>query len=132
MKVKIGITLTSDEYTKGSREIQVQIEESIPEGFQDLGKWEQDVRKIGFKSMRELFKGGIELYEEKILSEYTHKSKHCHLVKRGTRAFTLKTVVGGVRYPRQRMYCRTCNQWVIPLNEPSRTRGMMMSKREPP
>ena len=45
--------------------------------------------------MRELFKSGIDLYEEKILSEYTHKSKHCHLVKRGTRAFTLKTVVGG-------------------------------------
>ena len=106
MKIKIGITLTSDKYTKGSREIQVQIEESIPEGFQNLGKWEQDVHKIGFKSMRELLKGGIELYEEKVLSEYTHKNKHCHLVKRGFREFTLKTVFEAVRYPRQRMYCK--------------------------
>lgn len=92
-------------------------EEYIPEGFQSLGKWEQDVRMIGFQAMRELFKGGIELYEEKVLSEYMHKNEHCHLVKRGFREFTLKTVVGSVRYPRRRMYCKTCGEWVIPLND---------------
>ena len=73
MKVKVDITLTIDEYTEDERQIQVQIEESLPEGFQDLDNWERNVRKIGFQSMRELFKEGIELYEEKILSGYTHK-----------------------------------------------------------
>ena len=40
---------------------------------------------IGFESMRELFKQGIKLFEEKVLSEYTHKNKQCHMVKRGKR-----------------------------------------------
>jgi len=119
MNVKVTITLavTDDDHTEEGREIQVQIEECIPEGFQNLGKWEQDMRKIGFQAMRELFRGGIELYEEKILSEYKHKSKDCHLVKKGTRAFTLKTAVGTVKFLRQRMYCKTCGEWVIPINE---------------
>ena len=47
MNVKIEITLTDDEYTEGSRETQVEIEESIPEGFQNLDKWEQNVHEIG-------------------------------------------------------------------------------------
>ncbi|MFC1713312.1 hypothetical protein ACFL6S_06585 [Candidatus Poribacteria bacterium] len=72
-KIKVVITLTDDEYTGEARETQVEIEESIPEGFQNLDLWEQDVHKIGFRSMRELFESGIELLEEKVLSEYRHK-----------------------------------------------------------
>ena len=49
MNIKIEITLTNDEYTEEAREIQVQIEEQIPGGFQDLDKWEADVRRIGFQ-----------------------------------------------------------------------------------
>jgi hypothetical protein len=54
MKVKITITLTDDD-TEEVRENQVEIEESIPGGFQNLDKWEASVQKIGYKSMRELF-----------------------------------------------------------------------------
>lgn len=71
--------------------------------------------------MRELFKSGVELYEEKVLSEYTHKQKHkgkgCHVVRCGRRDFTLKTVFGEVRFPRQRIFCKTCGKWLIPINE---------------
>jgi hypothetical protein len=115
-KIKVVITLTDDEYTEEARETQVEIEESIPEGFQNLDLWEQDVHKIGFRSMRELFRSGIELFEEKVLSEYRHKSKHCQVGKRGFRGFTVKTVFGKVRFPRQRMLCSTCGEWVIPIN----------------
>jgi len=49
MNIKIEITLTNDEYTEEAREIQVQIEEHIPGGFQNLDIWESDVRRIGFR-----------------------------------------------------------------------------------
>lgn len=116
-KVKVVITLTDDEYTEESRETQVEIEESIPEGFQNLDKWEQDVHQIGFRSMREFFKSGIELFEEKVLSGYIHKNRHCQLKRRGFRGFALRTVFGKVKFSRQRMLCDTCNEWVIPINE---------------
>ena len=61
-KIRVVMTLTDDEYTEGTRETQVEIEESIPAGFQNLDKWEQDVHEIGLSSMRELFKSGIELF----------------------------------------------------------------------
>jgi len=51
-KVKIEITISSDDDTKEEKKIQVQIEDSIPAGFQNLDKWEQCVRNVGFKSMR--------------------------------------------------------------------------------
>ena len=116
-KIRVVMTLTDDEYTEGTRETQVEIEESIPAGFQNLDKWEQDVHEIGFRSMRELFKSGIELFEEKVLCEYIHKNKDCQTGRRGLREFTLKTVFGKVRFPRQRMLCNTCQEWVIPINE---------------
>jgi hypothetical protein len=72
MNVKIEITLTSDEYTEEAKQIQVQIEECIPDGFQNLDKWEADVRRIGFQGMREMFRHGIELYEKHLLSEYKY------------------------------------------------------------
>jgi hypothetical protein len=75
MNVKIEITLTNDEYTEETKEIQVQIEEHIPDGFRNLDKWEADVRRIGFQGMREMFRRGIELYEKHLLSEYKHKGK---------------------------------------------------------
>ena len=117
MKVKIAITLTDDDHTGESKEIQVEVEEYIPEGFQNLDEWEQDVHRIGFRSMRELFRSGISLFEEKILSEYTHKGEHCHLERRGFRDFAVRAVFGRVSFPRQRMFCKTCGQWVIPINE---------------
>jgi hypothetical protein len=46
-KVKIEVTISSDDNT--NEENKIQIEESIPDGFQNLDKWEQCVRKIGFK-----------------------------------------------------------------------------------
>jgi len=116
-KIQIEINLTDDEYTKEGRKIQVQIEESIPEGFQNLDKWEEDVRKIGFQAMREVFKRGIELYEKKLLSEYVHKDGECCTVKRGKVDFTLATAFGKVTFPRQRVLCKTCGKWVTPLNE---------------
>ena len=117
MKVKVNITLTVDEYTEDAKEVQVEIEESFPDGFQNLDQWEQDVRRVGFQSMRELFRYGIELYEETVLSRYTHKSNDCHLVKRGLREFTFKTAFGEVTFLRRRMYCHTCGEWVIPINQ---------------
>ena len=36
MNIKIKITLTNDEYTEEAKEIQVQIEEQIPGGLQNL------------------------------------------------------------------------------------------------
>lgn len=121
-KVKIEITISSDDDTKEEKKIQVQIEESIPAGFQNLDKWEQCVRNVGFKCMRELFKNGIGLHEEKVLSEYGHykeieNDKSCHMVRCGQREFTLKTAFGEVRFPRQRMFCKTCGKWLIPLND---------------
>ena len=116
-KVKVEITLTDDEYTEEGKEIQVQIEESIPDGFQDLDQWESNVHNLGFRSMRELFKQGIELFEEKILSEYTHEDGNCQTERRGFREFTLRAVFGKVTFPRQRIYCKTCGEWVIPINE---------------
>lgn len=117
MRVKIAITLTDDDHTGEDKEIQVEVEEYIPEGFQNLDKWEEDVHRIGFKSMRELFRSGISLFEERILSEYTHKDEHCHLERRGFRDFAVRAVFGRVRFPRQRIFCKTCGQWVIPINE---------------
>ena len=116
-KIQIEINLTDDEYTKEGKKIQVQIEESISEGFQSLDKWEGDVRKVGFQAMREMFRRGIELYEKKLLSEYVHKAKECHTVRRGKLDFTLATAVGKVTFPRQRLFCETCREWVTPLNE---------------
>jgi hypothetical protein len=117
MNIKIEITLTNDEYTEEAEEIQVQIEEHIPGGFQDLDKWESDVRRIGFQGIREMYKGGIELHEKHLLSEYTHKDKQCQTVKRGKLDFTLATAIGKVTFPRQRIFCKTCRKWVTPLNE---------------
>jgi len=117
MNIKIEITLTNDEYTEEAREIQVQIEEYIPGGFQDLDKWESDVRRTGFQGIREMYKGGIELHEKHLLSEYTHKDKQCQTVKRGKLDFTLATAIGKVTFPRQRIFCKTCGKWVTPLNE---------------
>jgi hypothetical protein len=67
--------------------------------------------------MREMFKSGIELFEEKLLSEYVHKDEECHTVRRGKVDFTLATVFGKVTFPRQRVLCKTCGKWVTPLNE---------------
>jgi len=117
MKIKVQITLTDDEYTEETKEIQVQIEESIPDGLQNLDQWENDVRKIGFESMRELFKCGIESFEKKLLSGYEHKDKNCHTVKRGWLDFTLATVFGKVTFQRQRIWCKKCGKWVTPLND---------------
>jgi len=117
MNIKIEITLTNDEYTEEAREIQVQIEEQIPGGFQDLDKWEADVRRIGFQGMRKMYKSGIELHEKRLLSEYTHRGKQCQTVKRGKLDFTLATAIGKVTFPRQRLFCKTCQEWVTPLNE---------------
>ena len=117
LKIQITIDLTDDEYTEKAEEIQVQIEESLPDGLKDLDQWEADVRKMGFQTMREVYRRGIELYERKLLSEYTHKGKQCQTQNRGKRSLTLATIFGKVKFPRQRVYCKTCKQWVIPLNE---------------
>jgi len=115
--IQININMTDDEYTEEKRQIQVQIEESLPDGLKDMDQWEADVRKMGFQTMREMFKRGIELYEKKLLSQYAHSGKQCQTQNRGTRDFTLATVFGKVTFPRQRVHCKTCKQWVIPLNE---------------
>ena len=44
--------------SKKAKEFKWKIEVLIPEGFQNLDQWEQDVHRIGLKSMREMFKGG--------------------------------------------------------------------------
>ena len=100
VQIEINLTVTDDEYTGEGEEIQVQIAESIPEGFQNLDKWEGDVRKIGFQAMREMFRCGIELFEKKLLSEYVHKDEECHTVKRGKLNFTRGGLLKG---PQQSM-----------------------------
>ena len=111
------MTSTIDEYTEDAKEVQVEIEESLPDGFQNLDQWEQDARRVGFQSMHKLFRYGIEVYEETMLSRYTHKSNDCHLVKRGLREFTYKTASGEVTFLGRWMYCQTCREWVIPINQ---------------
>ena len=91
-KIQININLTDDEYTEETRQIQVEIEESIPDGLKDLDQWEADVRRMGFQAMREIYRRGIELYEKKLLSEYTHKGKQCQAQKRGKRDLTLHKI----------------------------------------
>ena len=71
MNVKIKMILTDDIHKEEDKEIQVEIQESIPGDLQNLDEWEQNVHRIGMKSMQELFKSGIELHENKVLSEYT-------------------------------------------------------------
>ena len=121
LKIQFTVNLTDDEYTGEGEEIQVQIEESLPDGLKDLDQWEADVRKMGFQAMRKIYRCGIELYEKKLLSEYTHKGKQCQTQNRGKRDLTLATVFGKVTFPRQRVHCsvhcKTCKQWMIPLNE---------------
>ena len=129
MKIKIEITLTNDEYTEGSKEIQVQIEEQIPGGFQNLDKWESNVRRMGFQGMREMYKSGVVLHEQHLLSEYTHKDKECQTVKRGKLDFTLATAIGKVTFPRQRIFCKTCGKWITPLKK--HWTCMVKSRREP-
>ncbi len=117
MKIKVDITLTMDDDTEEERTVQVQIEESIPEGLQNLDVWEQNVRNMGFQTMRSLFRSGIELYEQEVLSGYEHKGKHCHVIRKGKLDFTLTTAMGKVSFPRKRMLCKTCGEWVTPINE---------------
>jgi len=50
MKIKVDITLTMGDDTEEERTMQVEIEESIPEGFQNLDLWEQNVRNMGFQA----------------------------------------------------------------------------------
>jgi len=117
MKIKIEITISDDEYTEETKEIQVQIDESITDVLDNLDKWEADVRKIGFQTMRELFRCGIESFENKLLSEYRHRDEKCQPIRRGRLDFTLATIFGKVTLQRQRLWCKTCKKWVTPLNE---------------
>ncbi len=117
MKIKVDIILTMDDDTEEERTMQVQVEESIPEGFQNLDVWEQNVRDMGFQTMRSLFRSGIELYEQGVLSGYEHKDEHCHVIRKGKLDFTLTTAMGKVSFARKRMLCKTCGEWVTPLNE---------------
>jgi hypothetical protein len=117
MKIKVDITLTMEDDTEEEREMQVQIEESIPEGLQNLDVWEQNVLNIGFQTMRSLFRSGIELYEEEVLSGYEHKDKQCHVIRKGKLDFTLTTAMGKLKLSRKRMLCKTCGEWVTPINE---------------
>ncbi|MFC1713805.1 UPF0236 family transposase-like protein [Candidatus Poribacteria bacterium] len=117
MKIKVDITLTMEDDTEEERAVQVQIEESIPEGLQNLDVWEQNVRNMGFQTMRSLFRSGMELYEQEVLSGYEHKDKHCHVIRKGKLDFTLTTAMGKVRFSRKRMLCKTCGEWVTPINE---------------
>jgi hypothetical protein len=116
-KVNVVITLSSNDDTNENKEIQVQIEESIPNGFQNLDKWEADVRKIGFRAMRELFKSGIKLFEDKILCSYRHKDKRCKLIRKGKQEFSIATLFGKVKFSRQRVLCKRCKKWLLPINE---------------
>jgi hypothetical protein len=117
MKIKVDITLTVENDTEEAQKIQVQIEESIPEGLQNLDVWERNVRNIGFQAMRSLFRSGIELYEQEVLSVYEHKDKYCHVIRKGKLDFTLTTAMGKVSFARKRMLCKTCGEWVTPINE---------------
>src|SRR4030042_4006047 len=118
-KVKVEITISCDDENE---KIDAQIEESIPSGFQSLDKWEQCVRDVGFRAMRQLFKDGIELYQEDILFSHSEEHDDNHhddhqMVRCGHRELTLRTVFGKVRLPRQRMFCKKCGRWLIPIND---------------
>lgn len=53
----------------------------------------------------------------KKVAGYEHKDKNCHTVKRGWLDFTIATIFGKVTFQRQRIWCKTCNKWVTPLNK---------------
>lgn len=115
-RIQIDVKLVSDVGTEQEEEVHFQVEEELPGGIERVDQWEGDVRRIGFGVMRELFKRGIGLLEQKVLSRYVHKGKGCKVVKRGKLGFTLRTVFGKIHFRRHRVYCKTCGQWVTPLN----------------
>ena len=72
MNIKIEITLTNDEYTGEGKEIQVQIEEQTPGGFQNLEKWEgivnyRQMQKDGYLIASTLVEGAANLVVAKRL-----------------------------------------------------------------
>jgi hypothetical protein len=116
-KIKIQITLTDGNDTKTAQEHRATLEETLPGGFQSLEQWEQDVRQLGFTTMRQVFRSGLQALEQEVLASFVHHTEPCHIVKRGHVGLTLATVFGKVRFPRQRLRCHTCQRWLIPLNE---------------
>ena len=115
-RVKVDVTLINEDATSEPTEIRCRIEERIPGDWTGVDEWEQQVRHIGFSAMRRLFCCGIQLMEQQLLATWTHRDQTCRLVKRGKTGITLATLFGKVRVARQRVLCRTCQQWLIPVN----------------
>lgn len=111
--IKLAVTVVSD---REGEAISTTIEEPILNGLADLNQWEAAVRQVGFQAMRQLFALGVTLRERQLLAEYQHVDATCQVVKRGMLAVTLGTAFGKVTFHRQRVFCKTCRQWVTPLN----------------
>ena len=115
-RVKIEVTLVSDEESEEEHQLRFEIEEEIPGGMGDLDRWEEAVRRIGYRMMRALFRSGVGLLEQEVLRGYVHRDGGCSAVKRGKLGYEVKTVFGRVKLRRQRVYCKTCREWVTPIN----------------
>ena len=116
-RAKIEVTLEDDRQPEASESFRFEITEALPSGLESLDHWEEDVRRVGFRCMRKLFALGINRLEEEVLSSYTHLDGSCDLVKCGRLSFGIGTVFGKVQFQRQRLYCRSCQAWITPVND---------------
>ena len=48
-----------------------------------LEQWEQNVRDVGFRAMREMLAGGFQLREHTLLRTWTHRDDDCQLARHG-------------------------------------------------
>jgi len=67
-KAEIEVTLVSDDESEEERELRFEIEEEVSNGVADVEQWEGDIRRIGLRTMRELFESGMRLLEQRALS----------------------------------------------------------------
>ena len=54
--------------------------------------------------------------EAKVLADYSHGPCGGPPVKRGRLDLTLTSLFGKIKVPRQRLYCKRCQRWLVPLN----------------
>ena len=79
------------------------IVESIPAGITDVDQWEQVVREVGFRMMRQLFTNGLEIWDAQVVASYGLGDTSCQWVKRGKLGLEIRTLFGKVQIKRQRL-----------------------------
>ena len=116
-KIPVSVTL-ENEITEEARQSRTfNIIESLPAGISDVDHWEQTVREVGFRTMRQLFTHGLELWDAQVVASYGHENTGCQWTKRGQLGLEIGTLFGKVQIKRQRLRCGHCGRWVVPLTD---------------